>query len=164
MKVWIVSDQNECGDNRIVAVYQTADLADEHVRVMGGWADDAHILEKLHPDVTDPIKQQARDVEVLKSREQYAESQRRAIADADLIASMRPIGRVLRLCHCETFTKKEGPQALIPWTEHGYCSYCGGWAPRVVAQLKGRHGLQVEIDKLSESHREKMQKIADSIL
>jgi hypothetical protein len=70
-RVWIVTDFDSDNALRIVAVYPTEPLAKEHVALMGGYIDEQEVRSALHPDATDPIKQQERAAEQDAARKAY---------------------------------------------------------------------------------------------
>ncbi len=161
MKLWIVLD-HDYDNTWIVAAYPSAELAAEHERLMGGYIDEIEILETLHPDATDPAKQAERAAEADKRRHEYESYQARLAADAKWCSEVRPRSPHMGLCHCETFTGR-GPNALIPWTEHGYCRYCGGWSPSVFRENMGDAAMRAEIDKLAIHDQEKMREIVSRL-
>src|SRR5688572_23208487 len=70
-RVWIVTDFDCDNAFRIVAGYATEPLANEHVALMGGYIDEQEIRSALHPDATDPVKQQERAAEQDAARKAY---------------------------------------------------------------------------------------------
>lgn len=151
--VWIVLD-NDYDSTWVVAVYPTEQMATDHVAEMDGYITEAEVLETLHPDVADPVKQQEREQEKAKQRKEWEAHQARQAANQRLVQAQRPNPPRMSLCHCQTFSSDN-------WfvTEHGYCGYCGGWRPNVFRKHMGELALQSEIDKLAVHHREKMRLI-----
>ncbi len=150
--IWVVTD-GDYDSTWIVAAYGSKSLADEHVSIMGGYAEEVTLRSELHPDATDPAKVAVREAEAEASKlrnEATAEHWRR---HAEAVNGQRPRAPHMRLCDCETFSSKP------MWTEHGYCAYCGGWAPRVFLKHMGPAALQDAIGKLALHYREKMQAI-----
>lgn len=150
-KVWVVMDA-DYDHSWIVAVYPNQGLADEHVALMGGHIHEADVLTSLHPDAIDPVKQRERAEEFQAARRQHEWHEQFRSQRAESADRARPHDKML-LCHCETFS--DGSFR----TKHGYCQYCGGWAPAVFRAHKGEEALQLQIDKLAEHDRNKMRKI-----
>lgn len=149
MRLWIVIDA-DYEDTWIVAVYPTEDLANKHVLLMGGLVTEQEIRDSLHPDAVDPVKQREREEKAEKARQllarkvQYREECDRA-AEALL-----PTPPHMNLCHCRAFSDHP------PLTAHGYCRYCGGWAPSVFRAHMGEAALHQKIDELAIHTRSKM--------
>lgn len=156
--VWIVMDHTGYESQEIVAVYQTKALAESHVAAMDGWIEEFNVLNVLHPDVTDPEKLQKREIEAARNRQERAARKASDEARNRLVQEQRPNPPHMRLCACETFTSKE-VGSLIPWTAHGYCAYCGGWAPRVFRQHMGENSIRSAIEYLAVHDRAKMRDI-----
>jgi hypothetical protein len=70
-RVWIITDFDCDNALRIVAAYPTEPLAREHVALMGGYTDEQEVRSALHPDATDPVKQQERAAEQDAARKAY---------------------------------------------------------------------------------------------
>jgi hypothetical protein len=70
-RVWILTDFDCDNALRIVAAYPTEPLAKEHVALMGGYIDEQEVRSALHPDATDPVKQQERAAEHDAARKAY---------------------------------------------------------------------------------------------
>ncbi len=153
MKIWIVSD-SDYDNTWVVAVYPTEAMADEHVALMGGDAEEIEVSETLHPDAADPVKQAERTAAAEKERRDYEDHRASQEAQAELRRNTRPRPPHMRLCHCETFST--GRHFV---NDHGYCGYCGGFIPEVFRQHMGEDALLKEIDKLAIHDREKMRQI-----
>lgn len=149
MKVYIISD-NECDEARIVATYLSPELAEQHVSLMGGDIHESEVLEALHHDATDPVKQQARTLLMEREKAQWDAYRQRQEIDAKRRAETRPHPPHMGLCSCQTFS----PRPI--WNAHGYCSYCGGFAPEVFRKHMGDAALELKISELGIWEREKM--------
>lgn len=153
MKMWVVLD-HDYDNTWIVAAYPSQALADEHVALMEGYVEEVEVRDSLHPDVRDPKKVAEREAEAAKSRREWEAYQKRSAADVAARAAVRPNPPHMGLCHCETFSS-----TLRFRNDHGYCSYCGGWAPNVFAENMGVVALHREIDKLAAHDRNRMREI-----
>lgn len=158
--IWIVMDSDD-DDTRVVAVYESQELAERHVSSMGGWCSAHDVMGEIHPDVTDPGKQAERAKISENARASYERSKIAAERNRRLVLDARPRPPHMSLCHCETFSSRT--DGLINWTEHGYCSYCGGWAPAVFKREMGSEAMHEHIDKLAECDRLKMREIVQNI-
>lgn len=159
--VWAVLDA-DYDRSWIVAVYPTQALADSHVALMGGWVDEQLVRNDLHPDATDPTKQAERAAETAREKAKWQAYQEQSARDARLVREQQPHPPHMSLCHCQTFTSRSAPTAMISWTGHGYCPYCGGWSPAVFRQQMGEDALHAAIDKLAEHDRVKMRAIVSA--
>lgn len=155
MKVWIVLD-SDYDSTTVAAVYMTSALAEAHIAEMGGCLSEQDVLDFLHPDVTDPALIQRRLEAALKWRREFEERQRQEAWRQQQIEAARPSPR-MNLCSCQTFYAS--PHFI---TEHGYCSYCGGFTPEVFREQLGEAALQTAIDKLEIHRRLKMREIVGS--
>jgi len=147
--VYVVSD-HDYDSTWIVAAYPTETMAEEHVAAMGGYVEACEVRDALHPDVTDPKKVRERENEAAAAEREWRARERRDAAAAKARAEMRPRPPHMNLCHCETFTNPRFRNA------HGYCGYCGGFAPAVFREHMGEAALQEHIDRLELWKREKM--------
>ena len=76
-------------------LYPTGALAQEHVALMGGYIDEQEVRSALHPDATDPIKQQERAAE--------QDAARKHILLTKVLSTMSPW---LRKEYCEGVDKR----------------------------------------------------------
>lgn len=161
MIIWIVTER-DYDASWIVAAYPTEALATEHVTLMGGIAESVEVRTGLHPDATNPVKQKERADENEKSRQEFERNQQHWKDRAQAVEACRPAPPHMSLCHCETFTSRTSTSG-IKWTDHGYCSYCGGWSPPVFRKYMGEPALQDKINELDIWRREKMRAIVASV-
>ena len=70
-RVWIVMDFDCDNSLRIVAAYPTEILANEHIALMGGYIEKQEVRSALHPDASDPVKQEERAAELDAARKAY---------------------------------------------------------------------------------------------
>jgi hypothetical protein len=102
-----------------------------------------------------------------KNHESWVEGERRAMAiqaqqaksHAEWERTTTPEGIVegggrLNLCSCRTFSKST--HFVSP---RGYCRYCGGWQPEVIARVLGRQALDAKIDDLERYKRDELRKM-----
>jgi hypothetical protein len=157
MNVFIVTE-SDYDDTRIVAVYPTREMADEHERLMGGYVEECEVLNSLHPDAVDPAKQAEREAETRKQKEEGERYRLRLQSDAKLRAETRPNPPYMSLCSCRTFSS-----SYHFVNAHGYCSYCGGFTPEVFMEQMGETELHRHIDKLEEHRRLKMRELVAAI-
>ncbi len=145
MTIWyVIEDFDSC----VVSVYESEQLANEHVRRSGGFVYSAEVMS----EVTVEDRSEARAAEGAAARGRYEEERKRqqaahAWTQAVTIATVRNP----KLCHCRTFSKMD-----MLRTPNGYCTYCGGWTPEVFRVHCGEDALVKAIDLLAYHQREKM--------
>lgn len=148
MKVYAVMDGDYDGD-WIVAVYATEVEAQRHANDLGMRVVEESVLDRYEPDAAAIQRYHEARTEASRQNVAYLEHEAR---QAKALKEARPRPPFMGLCHCQTFTTPR-------WTMHGYCSYCGGWAPEVFKQYMGDEALRSAIADLAVHDRERMTKI-----
>ena len=154
-KLWIVMDGDGDSDWP-VAAYSTEILANEHVKLIGGSTAEISLLDELNADAADPVRQREYVEQREKDRLFWARQTERQNQEAQFVEEIRPRPPHMGLCCCQTFSQEP------MWNAHGYCRYCGKWAPAVFKEHMGGAAMAKAIADLDKHGREAMQKIIEA--
>lgn len=149
--IWYVMDA-DYDSSWVTAVYESEELANEHVRRSGGTVYSETVLSEV--TVEDRSAQRAAEAETsraafLEHREREERAHQRTL---ELVID--PSHRQ-KLCHCSVFSGSDG--YFI--TPNGYCRYCGGWEPTVFRKHMGEPAFAEAISELDLHYRTRMREM-----